>query len=155
MDHSQHCDHGSHEKEAEDHSGHDMGAMDHSQMDHSQMDHSGHSMGNDKSAPGAAPESAVPARALEGPRHAADAIWGEDAMAPSRKNLAKENGGMQTGMVLVGFDPAQVDEILGLKEKGLRSVLLLPLGYREEEGDWLVNLKKVRRPLDSFVTNID
>lgn len=54
-----------------------------------------------------------------------------------------------------GFDPAQVDEILGLKEKGLRSVLLLPLGYREEEGDWLVNLKKVRRPLDSFVTNID
>ncbi|MGR3623352.1 NAD(P)H-dependent oxidoreductase [Pseudophaeobacter sp.] len=54
-----------------------------------------------------------------------------------------------------GFDPAQVDEILGLKAKGLRSVLLLPLGYRDEGGDWLVNLKKVRKPLSTFVTNID
>lgn len=54
-----------------------------------------------------------------------------------------------------GFDPAQVDEILGLKAKGLRSVLLLPLGYRDEGGDWLLNLKKVRKPLSTFVTNID
>ncbi|OIQ43732.1 MAG: NAD(P)H-dependent oxidoreductase [Roseobacter sp. MedPE-SW] len=54
-----------------------------------------------------------------------------------------------------GFDPAQVDEILGLKEKGLRSVLLLPLGTRDESGDWLVNLKKVRKPLGTFVTNMD
>jgi nitroreductase len=54
-----------------------------------------------------------------------------------------------------GFDPEKVDEILGLKEKGLRSVLLLPLGTRDESGDWLVNLKKVRKPLSTFVTNID
>ena len=54
-----------------------------------------------------------------------------------------------------GFDPAQVDEILGLKEKGLRSVLLLPLGTRDASGDWLVDLKKVRKPLHTFVTNID
>ena len=40
-----------------------------------------------------------------------------------------------------GFDPVKVDEILGLKEKGLRSVLLLPLGYRADEGDWLVKLQ--------------
>lgn len=53
-----------------------------------------------------------------------------------------------------GFDPAAVDEILGLKERGLRSVLLLPLGYRAEEGDWLVNMKKVRRPRDQFITTI-
>ena len=33
-----------------------------------------------------------------------------------------------------GFSPAMVDEILGLKERGLRSVVLLPLGYRDEEG---------------------
>jgi len=43
-----------------------------------------------------------------------------------------------------GFDAAKLDEILGLGEKGLRSVTILPLGYRAEEGDWLVNLKKVR-----------
>ncbi|MFG6412593.1 NAD(P)H-dependent oxidoreductase [Roseateles sp. DC23W] len=53
-----------------------------------------------------------------------------------------------------GFDPAAVDEILGLKAHGLRSVLLLPLGYRQVEGDWLVNLKKVRRPKDDFVTEV-
>ena len=85
---------------AKDHLQH--GAMDQSQhgsMDHSQ--HAGHTMADDKSAPGAAPESAVPARALEGPRYAADAIWGEAEMAASRKQLAQENGGMKTGMVLV------------------------------------------------------
>ena len=53
-----------------------------------------------------------------------------------------------------GFDPAKVDEILGLKARGLRSVLLVPLGYRQPEGDWLVNLKKVRRAKDQFVTTI-
>ena len=50
-----------------------------------------------------------------------------------------------------GFDPAKVDEILKLRERGLRSVLLLPLGYRATEGDWLADLKKVRRARDEFV----
>ena len=54
-----------------------------------------------------------------------------------------------------GFDPEKVDEILGLKEKGLRSVILLPLGYRQEEGDWLVNLKKVRRTSSEFIHIMD
>ena len=54
-----------------------------------------------------------------------------------------------------GFDPVNVDEILGLKEKGLRSVLLLPLGYRADEGDWLVKLQKVRRSREQFVTEIN
>jgi nitroreductase/dihydropteridine reductase len=53
-----------------------------------------------------------------------------------------------------GFDPAQVDEILGLKARGLRSVLLVPLGYRQPDGDWLVNLKKVRRPTEQFVSQV-
>lgn len=51
-----------------------------------------------------------------------------------------------------GFEPDKLDEILGLRERGLRSVTIMPLGYREAEGDWLVNLKKVRRPKDSFVS---
>ena len=54
-----------------------------------------------------------------------------------------------------GFDPAKLDEILGLREKGLRSAVILPLGYRKEDGDWLVNLKKVRRPLEEFVTTVE
>lgn len=53
-----------------------------------------------------------------------------------------------------GFDPAAVDEILGLKERGLRSVVILPLGYRANEGDWLVNLKKVRRSREHLVSEI-
>ena len=50
-----------------------------------------------------------------------------------------------------GFEPENVDAILGLPELGLKSVLLLPLGYREVEGDWLVNLKKVRRSKEDFI----
>ena len=56
---------------------------------------------------------------------------------------------------LEGFDPAAVDAILGLKEKGLRSAVLLPLGYRKEDKDWLVSLKKVRKPMEDLVTIID
>ena len=53
-----------------------------------------------------------------------------------------------------GFDPKAVDAVLNLKERGLRSVVLLPLGYRAEEGDWLVKLQKVRRDRDAFVTEV-
>ncbi len=53
-----------------------------------------------------------------------------------------------------GFDPAKVDEILGLREKGLRSVTLLPLGVRAEEGDWLQGMAKVRKPADELFTVI-
>ncbi|TDT45315.1 nitroreductase [Maribacter spongiicola] len=54
-----------------------------------------------------------------------------------------------------GFDPAAVDKILGLREKGLRSAVLLPLGYRNESEDWLVNLVKVRKPMEELVTVIE
>ena len=53
-----------------------------------------------------------------------------------------------------GFDPNALDEILGLRARGLRSVSILPLGYRADEGDWLVNLKKVRRPREQFGTEV-
>jgi nitroreductase len=43
-----------------------------------------------------------------------------------------------------GFNPLAVDSILGLKEHGLMSVAILPLGYRDSENDYLVNAKKVR-----------
>jgi len=53
-----------------------------------------------------------------------------------------------------GFDPKAVDEILGLREKGLRSCVILTLGYRDAEKDWLVNLKKVRKSKEDLVTEI-
>mgnify|MGYP003943495585 CR=1 FL=1 len=54
-----------------------------------------------------------------------------------------------------GFEPGKVDEILGLKERGLRSVVLLPLGYRDPAADWLLPMKKVRKPLAAIVNHID
>ena len=53
-----------------------------------------------------------------------------------------------------GFDPDALDELLKLRSHGLRSVVMVPLGYREEDKDWLVSLKKVRRPREKFVTEI-
>lgn len=53
-----------------------------------------------------------------------------------------------------GFDADKLDEILGLRARGLRSVTLLPLGYRQEEGDWLVKLQKVRRPMAQLLTEV-
>ena len=54
-----------------------------------------------------------------------------------------------------GFDPVAVDEILGLRAKGLRSAVLLPLGYRQEDKDWLAKLVKVRKSTEDLVTLID
>jgi len=53
-----------------------------------------------------------------------------------------------------GFIPAEVDKLLGLNQLGLKSVLVLPLGYRDASNDWLVNLKKVRTPQSEFITEI-
>ena len=53
-----------------------------------------------------------------------------------------------------GFNPAALDEILGLKEKGLRSCVILTLGYRQSDKDWLVNLKKVRKSKADLITEI-
>lgn len=53
-----------------------------------------------------------------------------------------------------GFVPDKVDAILGLAAHGLRSVVLLPLGYRESGKDWLEPLAKVRRDSTHFVTEV-
>jgi nitroreductase/dihydropteridine reductase len=54
-----------------------------------------------------------------------------------------------------GFDPPSVDKILGLADRGLRSVVLMPLGYRDEVGDWLLPMGKVRKSRDTIVTLVD
>jgi len=49
-----------------------------------------------------------------------------------------------------GFVPESVDTVLGLQELGLKSVVVLPLGYRDSENDSLSTLKKVRWDNDKF-----
>jgi nitroreductase/dihydropteridine reductase len=51
-----------------------------------------------------------------------------------------------------GFNAPALDALLGLREKGLRSSMLLALGYRDTASDWNVSLKKVRKPLTELVT---
>ncbi|WP_159479581.1 NAD(P)H-dependent oxidoreductase [Chryseobacterium sp. 18068] len=50
-----------------------------------------------------------------------------------------------------GFSNEVVDEILGLKELGLKSVSLLYLGYRDQDNDWMASMKKVRIPMEEFI----
>ena len=49
-----------------------------------------------------------------------------------------------------GFVPSSVDTVLGLEELGLKSVVVLPLGYRDTENDYLASLKKVRWDNEKF-----
>ncbi len=51
-----------------------------------------------------------------------------------------------------GFDADALNKILNLREKGLRSCVMLPLGYRDDKNDWLVNLTKVRKSKKDLVT---
>lgn len=53
-----------------------------------------------------------------------------------------------------GFKNAELDELLELPKKGLRSTSLLTLGYRDTANDWLANLKKVRRPIEELVIEL-
>jgi nitroreductase len=53
-----------------------------------------------------------------------------------------------------GFEPEKYDQLLGLEEKSLESVIVLPVGYRDES-DFFINLKKVRRGVEELVVNID
>ncbi len=54
-----------------------------------------------------------------------------------------------------GFDNDALDNILELREKNLRSTVIVPLGYRDADKDWLVNLVKVRKPMNKLVNTIN
>lgn len=49
-----------------------------------------------------------------------------------------------------GFDPKKLDEVFQLPEKGLHSTVLLAIGHRDPQTDYLVNQKKVRRSHDKL-----
>ena len=51
---------------------------------------------------------------------------------------------------LEGFVPEKVDELLNLADKKLKSVLMLPVGFRAPD-DFMQTMKKVRKPLDEIV----
>lgn len=53
-----------------------------------------------------------------------------------------------------GFNPQALDEILGLPAQNLHSNVILALGYRDEQNDYLLGAKKVRREADDLFTRI-
>lgn len=52
-----------------------------------------------------------------------------------------------------GFMPDKVDALLNLSEQNLQSILLLPIGYRDES-DFMNGLKKVRKSLSDTIIEI-
>ncbi len=53
-----------------------------------------------------------------------------------------------------GFSPTGYDQLLGLSEKGLNSVLVLPVGYRAGD-DQFSGFKKVRRSMEQSIIHIN
>lgn len=52
-----------------------------------------------------------------------------------------------------GFLPEELDKVLNLDKYGLKSVLLLPVGFRAED-DMFASLKKVRKPISDTVLEL-
>lgn len=91
----------------------------------------------------------VPRTAEENFNHAARQAYIAFGVALAEAALLKVDA-----TPMEGFEAQKLDELLDLKSHQLRSTTLLPLGYRDEQGDWLVNLKKVRTPLEDFVIEL-
>lgn len=49
-----------------------------------------------------------------------------------------------------GFDNKSVDELLDLPAQGLKSTVMMALGYKDENTDWWNKLEKVRRPKEEL-----
>jgi nitroreductase len=52
-----------------------------------------------------------------------------------------------------GFSPKKYNKILNLKAKGLKAVLLLPIGYRAND-DMFADFTKVRKPLEETIIEL-
>ena len=50
-----------------------------------------------------------------------------------------------------GFDHENFDKVLGLEKLGLKSVVLMYVGYADRENDWLAPMKKVRISKEELV----
>ena len=53
-----------------------------------------------------------------------------------------------------GFNNAGLDQLLGLSEKGLKSVVVMAVGYRDADNDPTAYAKKVRTPTENFVITL-
>lgn len=54
-----------------------------------------------------------------------------------------------------GFAMTELDKLMKFDQQGLKSVLLLPIGYRDAESDWQTGLKKVRKHQEAMIEYLD
>ncbi|MCC5884383.1 MAG: NAD(P)H-dependent oxidoreductase [Halomonas sp.] len=103
-------------------------------------------------------------RELEGYRQSLHAAVAGFATPAGRRDWAARQAYIALGTALTaaaaqrvdatpmeGFDPAELDALLGLERQGLRSVVLLALGYRDTTQDRLAGMAKVRWPRERVV----
>jgi len=108
----------------------------------------------------------IPAESLEGMRNMiTGAISGKTPEQLLLWNQKQAYIALGTGLVaaaeeqvdatpMEGFDPDALDVAIGLNEKGLRSTVILVLGYRDTEKDYLSGAAKVRRVKDELFVRL-
>lgn len=110
-----------------------------------------------------ADERGLPLESLDGYRDAIKAAIAKHPTQEARLQWAAKQAYIALGTALVaaatervdatpmeGFDPQALDDVLGLEQKGLRSVVVMALGYRDTENDRMASLKKVRWPNEKY-----
>jgi nitroreductase len=53
-----------------------------------------------------------------------------------------------------GFNNSELDKLLNLDQEGLKSQIVLTLGYREAQNDWNVAMPKYRKPKEELIIEI-
>lgn len=53
-----------------------------------------------------------------------------------------------------GFDNEALDELLNLQEQGLKSTVMMAIGYRDHENDWWSKMDRVRRPKEELFVEL-
>jgi nitroreductase len=108
----------------------------------------------------------VPVESLEGMRNMiTGSIVGKTPEQLLNWNMKQAYIALGTGLVaaaeeqvdatpMEGFDPDALDAALGLNEKGLRSTVILALGYRDAEKDKYSSAAKVRRNSEELFVRI-
>jgi len=108
----------------------------------------------------------IPVESLDGLRNmVSGSISGKTPEQLLNWNMRQAYIALGTGLVaaaeekvdatpMEGFDPDALDRVLGLQEKGLRSTVILALGYRDTEKDKYSSATKIRRAKEELFVRL-
>jgi len=112
-----------------------------------------------------ASERGIPVEVLAGYKAMVDGVLQMDEVIASGWMARQAYIGLGTGLAaaameevdscpMEGFNTGALDELLGLTAKGLKSIVVMPLGYRDEVNDPTANMKKVRKSTKDFAISL-